>query len=181
MSPPAPESGRDAMTAGPDSVLGRIADRLTNHFYGMFSADTVYRYVTEAHDALAATSRVRQYLPIMTERYATQRLTALAQAQGKLAKPVTEVLFVCDANAGRSQMAAALAIKRGQGRLHARSAGKHPAAHLELVIVEVMAEIGVDLSAEFPKPLTDELVQAADVIVTLGCGGACPITPASAT
>ncbi|MFD0853247.1 three-helix bundle dimerization domain-containing protein, partial [Actinomadura adrarensis] len=88
-------------------ALERIADRLTIHFYGTFSADIVHRYVTETYELMAATSRVQRHLVALTERFATQRLTALAQADGKLAKPVTEALFVCDGNAGRSQMAAA--------------------------------------------------------------------------
>lgn len=74
-------------------------------------------------------------------------------------------------------MAAALAIARGQGRVKARSAGTAPTAELELAVGEVMAEFGVDLSAEFPKPLTDELVGAADLVITLGCGGACALVP----
>ncbi|WP_395108325.1 three-helix bundle dimerization domain-containing protein [Actinomadura sp. SCN-SB] len=165
------------MNASARRMLERVADRLTIHFFGTFSADIVYRYVVESYELLAATARVQRHLVVLTERFAAQRLTALAQADGNLAKPVVEVLFVCDGNAGRSQMAAALAVVRSRGRLHARSAGRRPAAALELGIVSVMEEIGVDLTAEFPKPLTDELVRAADVVVTLGCGGACAIHP----
>jgi protein-tyrosine-phosphatase len=164
-------------TGADTRVLERVADRLTLHFYGTFSSGTVRRYVNESYELLAATSKVHHHLMVLTERFAGQRLAALAQAEGRLAKPVTEALFVCDGNAGRSQMAAALAIARGQGRLHARSAGRRPAAALELAIVTVMEEIGVDLTAEYPKPLTDELVRAADIVVTLGCGGACPVAP----
>ena len=86
-----------------------------------------------------------------------------------------QVLFVCVHNAGRSQMAAALLDRRSGGRIDVRSAGSAPADELNPVVVAVMAELGLDLSREFPKPLTDSAVQAADVVVTMGCGDACPI------
>ncbi|WP_021598037.1 three-helix bundle dimerization domain-containing protein [Actinomadura welshii] len=166
------------MTVTPgDALLDRIAARLADRFHGLVSAETARRLVAESYRQLRGTSKVGAHLVVLAERFAAERLTALAQAEGRLGKPVPEVLFVCDANAGRSQMAAALAMARGHGWLHARSAGTAPAAELELAVMEVMAEIGVDLSAEFPKPLTDELVAAADLVVTLGCGGACPLLP----
>ena len=88
-----------------------------------------------------------------------------------------QVLFVCVHNAGRSQMASALLDLRSGGRIDVRSAGSAPADELNPVVVAVMAELGLDLSREFPKPLTDSAVQAADVVVTMGCGDACPIFP----
>jgi len=88
-----------------------------------------------------------------------------------------EVLFVCVHNAGRSQMAAALLERHGNGRIRVRSAGSAPAAELNPAVVEAMAEIGIDLSAEVPKLLVDEHVREADVVVTMGCGDACPIYP----
>ena len=90
---------------------------------------------------------------------------------------IPEVLFVCVHNAGRSQMAAGLVRLRSQGRIHVRSAGSEPADAINPAVVEAMAEIGVDMSEEFPKPLTDEVVRAADVVITMGCGDACPIYP----
>jgi arsenate reductase len=88
-----------------------------------------------------------------------------------------EVLFVCVHNAGRSQMAAGLVDLRSGGRIHVRSAGSTPADEINPAVVEAMAEVGVDLSKAFPKPLTDEVVRAADVVITMGCGDACPIYP----
>ena len=88
-----------------------------------------------------------------------------------------EVLFVCVHNAGRSQMAAALTAALGGGRIQVRSAGSEPADQLNPAVVLAMAEIGLDLSQEFPRPLTDDAVQAADVVVTMGCGDACPFYP----
>ena len=88
-----------------------------------------------------------------------------------------EVLFVCVHNAGRSQMAAGLVKLRSSGRIHVRSAGSDPADRINPAVVEAMREVGVDMAEEFPKPLTDEVVRAADVVITMGCGDACPIYP----
>jgi protein-tyrosine-phosphatase len=88
-----------------------------------------------------------------------------------------EVLFVCVHNAGRSQMAAALLYHHARGKVVVRSAGSAPADTINPAVVQVMDELGLDLSAEFPKPLTTEAVQGADVVITMGCGDACPIFP----
>jgi len=90
---------------------------------------------------------------------------------------VPEVLFVCVHNAGRSQMAAGLLEKLADGRVHVRTAGSDPADQINPAVVEAMSEVGVDLSKEFPKPLTDEVVRAADAVITMGCGDACPVYP----
>jgi len=90
---------------------------------------------------------------------------------------IPEVLFVCTHNAGRSQIAAALLDHQAGGRVHVTSAGSQPADQLNAAVVQAMAEIGLDISREFPKPLTDDKVQAADVVITMGCGDACPIYP----
>ena len=92
-------------------------------------------------------------------------------------KTMPEVLFVCVHNAGRSQMAAGLVKLRAEGRIHVRSAGSAPGEEINPAAVEAMRELGVDLGEEFPKPLTDEFVKAADVVITMGCGDACPIYP----
>ena len=88
-----------------------------------------------------------------------------------------EVLFVCVHNAGRSQMAAGLTKLRSDGRITVRSAGSDPADEIDPAVVQAMAEVGLDMSEEFPKPLTDEVVRAAVVVITMGCGDACPIYP----
>ena len=90
---------------------------------------------------------------------------------------VPEVLFVCIHNAGRSQMAAALLDHHAQGRVHVRSAGSEPADRVNPAVVEAMREVGIDIAREFPKPLTDDAVRAADVVITMGCGDACPFHP----
>ena len=94
-----------------------------------------------------------------------------------LVKEMPEVLFMCVHNAGRSQMAAGLVKLRSAGRIHVRSAGSDPGEQINPAVVEAMAELGVDMSEEFPKSLTDEIVRAADVVITMGCGDACPIYP----
>jgi protein-tyrosine-phosphatase len=114
---------------------------------------------------------------VLAHRFARERLRALAQAEGSLVKEQPEVLLVCVHNAGRSQMAAGLVALRSEGRVHVRSAGSAPGEEINPAVVDAMAEVGVDLSEEFPKPLTDEVVRAADVVITMGCGDACPIYP----
>ncbi len=93
------------------------------------------------------------------------------------AKEIPEVLFVCVHNAGRSQMAAGLLAKLGEERVHVRTAGSAPADEINPVAIEAMSELGIDLSKELPTPLSDEVVRAADVVITMGCGDACPIYP----
>jgi arsenate reductase len=92
-------------------------------------------------------------------------------------RPVPEVLFVCVHNAGRSQIAAALLQARCGGAVHVRSAGSAPASAVNAVVVEAMKEIGIDIAEAFPKRMTDDAVRAADVVITMGCGDACPIYP----
>ena len=101
----------------------------------------------------------------------------MAQEPDAVTQHQPEVLFVCVHNAGRSQMAAGLVKLRSQGRIHVRSAGSDPADEINPAVVEAMWELGVELGQEFPKPLTDEAVRAADVVITMGCGDACPIYP----
>ena len=107
--------------------------------------------------------------------FAKERLVAAAQSDGRIAKAVPELLFVCVHNAGRSQMAAALATHLAPGRVHVRTAGSKPARQINPDVIAVLAERGIVLSEAFPQPLTDSVVRAADVIVTMGCGDACPV------
>ncbi len=149
---------------------------LKEEFAGIFSAETVDRWVDDSLERLSG-ARFQDFVPLFVRRFARERLRALAQSEGKVAKEVPEVLFVCVANAGRSQMAAGLLDKLAEGRLHVRSAGSDPADELNPAVVAAMEEVGVDVSKEFPKPLTDEVVKAADAVITMGCGDACPIYP----
>jgi protein-tyrosine-phosphatase len=142
----------------------------------VFSEETIARYFGESVDLLGDSS-ISVYVPVLAHRFARERLKALAQVEGRIVKAQPEVLFVCVHNAGRSQMAAGLVKLRSGGRVDVRSAGSMPALEINPAVVQAMSEIGVDISEEFPKPLTDEAVRAADVVITMGCGDACPIYP----
>ena len=156
--------------------VDQAAARLADEFKGVFSEETIARYIGESLDLLG-NSRINVFVPVLAHRFARERLRALAQVEGKMTKEAPEVLFVCVHNAGRSQMAAGLVKLRSDGRVHVRSAGSAPGDEINPAVVEAMTEIGVDMSEEFPKPLTDEVVRAADVVITMGCGDACPIYP----
>ena len=163
-----------------DPVTRRHVDQLTralvSEFAGIFSEETIDRYIGESVDLLG-NSRINVFVPVLAHRFARERLKALAQYEGALVKEQPEVLFVCVHNAGRSQMAAGLVKLRSQGRIHVRSAGSAPADEINPAVIEAMTELGVDMSEEFPKPLTDEVVKAADIVITMGCGDNCPIYP----
>ena len=156
--------------------INQAADRLAEEFAGIFSQETIARYMAESQDLLGD-ANVSVYVPVLAHRFTRERLKALAQAEGMVTKEQPEVLFVCVHNAGRSQMAAGLVKLRSQGRIHVRSAGSTPAGEVNPAAVEALEELGVDMGEEFPKPLTDEVVRAADVVITMGCGDACPIYP----
>jgi protein-tyrosine-phosphatase len=158
-------------------VLSRVADRLDDSFTGVFSKETIERYVKESYDLLAVNATVTVHLPSLTERFAKDRLRALAQYETKIEKDKPSILFVCVHNAGRSQMAAALATELSSGRVEVRSAGSAPSDSIPQNVHDAMQEIGLSLEGAFPKPLTDEVVRAADVVITMGCGDACPIYP----
>ena len=158
-------------------VLSRVADRLDDSFTGIFSKETIERYVKESYDLLAVNATVTVHLPSLTERFAKDRLRALAQYETKIEKDKPSILFVCVHNAGRSQMAAALATELSSGRVEVRSAGSAPSDSIPQNVHDAMQEIGLSLENAFPKPLTDEVVRASDVVITMGCGDACPIYP----
>ena len=163
--------------AAPASAIDRTVDDLSARFAGTFSRETVERYVRESDDLLAAQG-VARHRASRTASFAAERLTALANADGgteRRARP--EVLFVCVQNAGRSQLAAAILRQLAGDRVGVRTAGSAPAESVRTVVVTALDEIGVPLGGEYPKPLTDEVVRAADVVVTMGCGDACPVYP----
>ena len=163
----------DVITRG---HLERGLAGLRGEFAGTFSSETIERYMAESMEALGG-ARLKDFVPLFVHRFARERLHALGQLEGTIAKDVPEVLFVCVQNAGRSQIAAALLDHYADGRVHVRSAGSAPADQINPDVVTAMSELGVDVSKEFPKPMTDEVVQAADAVITMGCGDACPIYP----
>jgi protein-tyrosine-phosphatase len=113
----------------------------------------------------------------MAERFARQRLRALAKVEGKHDDGIPVVLFLCVHNAGRSQMALGWFNHLAGDRAIAWSGGSEPGVEINPSAIEAMAEVGIDITAEYPKPWTEEIVQAADVVVTMGCGDACPLYP----
>jgi arsenate reductase (thioredoxin) len=155
----------------------QLVEELAYTYDGTFSRESIALAVTEAREALEPTATIPDFLPVLIGRFARERLAAAAQADGRLPKPVPELLFVCVHNAGRSQMAAALSHHLSAGRVHVCSAGSQPADRINPDVVAVLAERGITLTEAYPKPLTNDVVHAADVIVTMGCGDTCPIFP----
>ena len=171
-------TGRQMPTlTSPEATLARAAERLADKYKGVFSLETILRYLDESYQLLAATARINAHLPIHAIRFANERLAAVAKNEGAVITGIPEVLFVCVHNAGRSQMAAALLDHHAAGRVHVRSAGSAPANEINPAVVDALAEVGVDMTKQFPKPLTDEVVRASDVVVLMGCGDACPVYP----
>ena len=151
---------------------------LAEEFRGVFSRETVARYVQDSYESVGERPTVGpNFLPVIIQRFSSERLWAVAQADGLVEKALPEVLFVCEHNAGRSQIAAALAHNLSKGWVGVRCAGSHPEEQIDPVVARALAEIDIDLAEEFPKPLTDEVVRAADAIITMGCGDACPVYP----
>ena len=165
----------DAGTATGTPDLERIVDDLALRFRGTFSRETVRDSVQSSYDLLARGSS-SPLLSSRTAAFAATRLEALSRAQGDLpARP--EVLFVCVQNSGRSQLAAGILRHLAGDRVGVRSAGSAPGPEVRSSIVQALDEIGVSVGGEFPKPLTDDVVRAADVVITMGCGDACPVFP----
>ncbi|MBI9113645.1 metalloregulator ArsR/SmtB family transcription factor [Sanguibacter suaedae] len=157
-----------------DATLDRVADDLAARFPDL-SASVVLRTVRESYTALARRSTVRTHLVVNTERFARQRLDDLVAAGTDEVDTRPRVLFVCVANAGRSQLAAALVRHHAGDAVVVRSAGSAPAGDVHPGVRPLLADLGaVDA---FPKPLTDDAVRAADVVITMGCGDTCPVLP----
>jgi arsenate reductase (thioredoxin) len=163
----------DALTR---SRVDRITAELCIEFDGIHARGSIALMVEDCVEQLGDIA-VTHFVPLLVERFARDRLLAGAQADGLLTKYVPNVLFICSQNAGRSQMAAALTRHVCEGQITVRSAGSDPASHIDLAVVEVMAELGIDMTFEYPKPITAEVLRAADVVVTMGCNDACPVVP----
>jgi arsenate reductase len=162
---------------GTRDQLLTIADRLYIVHKKLFSKETIEKYVFESYELLDAKSDTKVYLVSLAERFARDRLQALLKAENLSTSGTLDVLFVCVHNSGRSQMAAGFMAKLGGNKVTVRSAGSAPKESISENVLEVMAEVGIDITQEFPKPLTDEVVRASDVVITMGCGDACPIYP----
>lgn len=158
-------------------ALRSAAEALHREFDGTFGTETIEQFLATSYEQFAANSRIVTFLPLMAERFARQRLQALARVDGHATTGLPTVLFLCVHNAGRSQMALGWFNHLAAGRAIAWSGGSEPGKEINQTAVMAMAEVGIDITAEFPKPWTDEIVRAADVVVTMGCGDACPLFP----
>lgn len=159
------------------AIVLSITNRLASQYQGVFSAQTIEQLVSRSAEQLERHAQITTFLQIFVERFARERLEACAKAQGGLVPDKPEVLFVCVHNAGRSVAASVLLSHHGNGQVVVRSAGSTPGSEVNAAVIQALAERGLDASQEFPKPLTDEFARAADVIVTMGCGDACPVFP----
>jgi arsenate reductase len=167
----------DSLSPDQQLALKTAAHNLRDQFAGTFSVETIERFLQTSYDQFADRARFTNFLPLMAERFARQRLTALARVEGKHDDGLPIVLFLCVHNAGRSQMALGWFNHLAGDRAIAWSGGSEPSTEINPAVVEVMAEVGISIVGEFPKPWTDEILRAADVVVTMGCGDACPIFP----
>jgi arsenate reductase len=165
------------LTVDQQLALKSAVARLAEQFDGVFGPETIERFLTSSYDQFANRATATNFLPIMAERFARQRLRALAKVEGKANDGLPTVLFLCVHNAGRSQMALGWFNHLAGDRAVAWSGGSEPGNEVNPSAIAAMAEIGIDIGTEFPKPWTDEIVQAADVVVTMGCGDACPLFP----
>ena len=158
-------------------ALRTAANNLRAEFDGVYGAETIERFLWTSYDQFAGQSTVPHFLPLLAERFARQRLTAQARIEGLRTDDRPVVLFLCVHNAGRSQMALGFLNHFAGDRAIGWSGGSEPGLEVNPSAVVAMAERGIDITGEYPKPWTDEVVQAADVVITMGCGDACPIFP----
>jgi arsenate reductase (thioredoxin) len=157
-------------------ALRTATANLTREFGDVYGPETIERFLLASYDQFAP-GRVDRFLPLIAERFARQRLKALARVEGHLGDGRPVVLFLCTHNAGRSQMALGFFTHLAGERAIGWSGGSEPGFEINRAAVAAMAERGIDITGEYPKPWTDEVVRAADVVITMGCGDSCPIFP----
>jgi len=158
-------------------IMRQIVDRIALDYEQIFPREITEQVVEESLNTLTEQATIATWLPTFAERFARDRLSALAKAEHLVNDDRPAVLFLCVHNAGRSQMAAGLLRHLSGGAIAVFSGGSEPASEINPVAVQAMAEIGIDITNEFPKPWTNEVVGAVDVVVSMGCGDACPILP----
>jgi arsenate reductase len=158
-------------------ALANATQRLAEEFHGTYGRETIDRFLHTSYDQFLKTSTVTTFIPLLAERFARQRLQAVAKIEGHSNDGRPIVLFLCVHNAGRSQMALGFLQHLVGDAAVGWSGGSAPGTEVSPVVIQAMKERGIDISGEFPKPWTDETVRAADVVITMGCGDACPIFP----
>jgi protein-tyrosine-phosphatase len=167
----------DSLSPDQNLALRTAAKNLKDEYAGTFSVETVQLFLETSYDQFAGRATVTHFLPLLAERFARQRLVALARVEGKGDDGLPIVLFLCVHNAGRSQMALGWFNHLARDKAVAWSGGSEPGSEINPSAIAAMREVGIDITGEFPKPWTDEIVRAADVVVTMGCGDACPYFP----
>jgi arsenate reductase len=166
----------DELPASDQRLLRPALADLLKEYHGTFDDETIEHFLVDSFERLAENSKTRNFLSVLSERFARERLMAMTRVDA-VAKGKPGVLFLCVHNAGRSQMAAGWLRSLAGDRIEVFTGGSEPAAALNPVVVDAMAEVGVDIGEEFPKPWTDEVVRAVDIVIAMGCGDACPIYP----
>jgi protein-tyrosine-phosphatase len=167
----------DTLTLEQRTLVHNAAVRLHEEFAGVFNEETVEGILADSLQRQLATARVTAFVPLFAERWARERLRASAKSEGLRVTDNLTVLFLCVHNAGRSQMAAGWLRHLAGDRVDVLSGGSAPAEQINTAAVESMREVGIDITDQFPKPWTEETLTAADVVVTMGCGDACPVIP----
>jgi protein-tyrosine-phosphatase len=158
-------------------LVRQAAERLRRQFEGQLNVETIERFLADSVDALTDRAKSTMWIPLLAERFARDRLRGLVRLDSEVTDLNPSVLFLCVHNAGRSQMAVGWMRHLAGDRVEVFSGGSEPAEEVNKVAVEAMAEKGIDISGEIPQPWADEIVRAADVVVTMGCGDACPVFP----
>jgi protein-tyrosine-phosphatase len=168
---------RAELTAGEQLQMRQGAERLKKRFEGQLNVESIERFLFDSLDQLLVRARTTAWVPLLAERFATDRIRAIIRLESDLTTLNPSVLFLCVHNAGRSQMAAGFMRALSGGAVDVFSGGSEPAESVNGAAVEAMAEKGIDIGREIPQPWADEIIRAADVVVTMGCGDACPIFP----
>lgn len=166
----------DELPAEDQRPLRPALTSLKAEFKGVFDDETIEHFLVDSYERLAATAKVKNFLSIFSEKFARQRLQAMTRIEASTVRR-PGVLFLCVHNAGRSQMAAGWLRNLAGDQVDVFTGGSEPGHQLNPVVVEAMAEVGVDIHEEFPKPWTDEVVRAVDTVIAMGCGDVCPIYP----
>jgi arsenate reductase len=158
-------------------ALNVAATRLRDEFSTTFGVETIERFLHSSYDEFAGRATMKGFLPLLAERFARERLYALVKIEHPEVEARPGVMFLCTHNAGRSQMAVGFFRHHAGDAAIGWSGGSEPGHEVNPAAIAAMSERGIDISQEFPKPWTDETVRAADVVITMGCGDACPIFP----
>jgi arsenate reductase len=168
---------RAELTVGEQLQMRQAAERLKTRFEGRLNVESIERFLFDSLDQLLGRARTTTWVPLLAERFAADRIRAMIRLESDATTLTPSVLFLCVHNAGRSQMAAGLMRWLSGGAVDVFSGGSEPADAVNRAAVQAMAEKGIDISGEIPQPWADEIIRAADVVVTMGCGDACPIFP----